>query len=268
MIQDMLGSVASASAYRRFAAEKGSRAFFYLIFLSFLFTIGSAVALKLKLAPVIDQTFQWLETSVPKLTFSNGKVTSDTTGPVRLAHPQLPGLAVMIDTQRTTPVNLRDLTEAKVQAYLTGNAMYLERRPGELETYDLSKAALDRPAVVDPAFFREAARAFKIIVYPASIVAVFFLFATVTVVVALINGVLGLILNSLMGGSLPFGSLFKIGLHAQTTSTLARLLTAFLPFGIPLVGILLAIVTSVYTYFGVKACIRPETAGAGELPAA
>src|SRR5688500_16187077 len=103
MIQDLLGAVASTAAYRRFASQKGSRTFLYILFLSFIFTAAGAVALKIRVAPAIDETFKWLETSVPTLTFSSGKVTSAVPGPVRLAHPRMLELALMIDTTRLTP---------------------------------------------------------------------------------------------------------------------------------------------------------------------
>lgn len=260
MLQDLLGSAASTAAYRRFAAEKGSRTFFYLLFLSFLFTLAGSVALKLRVAPAIDETFLWLEQSTPKLTFSGGKVSSELAEPVRLTHPRLPEIALMIDTSRTTPVTLADMRDVKVQAFLSGNAMYIDRQTGALETFDLSKAGLDKPTTVDPEFFREASRAFKIIVYPAAVMAVFAFFAAVTAVVGLVNAVLGLIFNSLMGGQLGFGALYKIGIHSQTASTLLRILLAFMPFGVPLVGFLLAIVTAVYTYLGVRESIEPPAA--------
>src|SRR5690349_9512538 len=145
MIQDLLGAVASTAAYRRFASQKASRTFFYICFLSFLFTVAGAIALKLRVAPAIDETFAWLETSVPTLTFAKGKVTAASPEPVRLAHPKAPEVALMIDTARVEPVTLPQLQEAKVLGYLTSNALYLEQQAGKLEVYDLTKAALERP---------------------------------------------------------------------------------------------------------------------------
>ena len=59
MIQDLLGSIASSQAYRRFAQEKTSRTVLYLFFLSLLFTIGGSIAMQLRIGPVVDETFAW-----------------------------------------------------------------------------------------------------------------------------------------------------------------------------------------------------------------
>ncbi|PIR15983.1 MAG: hypothetical protein COV48_11330, partial [Elusimicrobia bacterium CG11_big_fil_rev_8_21_14_0_20_64_6] len=104
MIQDLLGSIASTQAYRRFAAEKTSRTVLYLFFISLLFTIGGSIAMQMRIGPVVDETFAWLGSEVPTLTFSAGKVTSDEDAPKRLVHPEAKEVAVMIDTTRTEPV--------------------------------------------------------------------------------------------------------------------------------------------------------------------
>ena len=253
MIQDLLGAVASAQAYRRFAAQKASRTVLYIFFLSLLFTIGGTIAMKIKVGPVIDETFTWLETSVPTLTFAGGKVTSTAEAPVRLIHPKAPEVAVMIDTSRTTPVVAADMREAKVLAYLTNNALYIEERPGEIRAYDLSKAALERSTTVDAKFFREAGSAVKTVVYPLAIVTVFVFAAAWTAFAGLLFALLGLVLSSLTGASLSFGALYQIAVHAQTASLLLRVVMAFLPFFIPLSGLLTMLVTAAYLWLGVRA---------------
>ncbi len=129
--------------------------------------------MQMRVGPVVDETFAWLGAEVPPLTFSAGKVTSAETAPKRLVHPKAPEVAIMIDTARTETVSLQKLQEDKVIAYLTNNALYVQQQQGKIEVYDLSKAALERPIVVDAKFFREAAVALKRVVYPLAIVTVF-----------------------------------------------------------------------------------------------
>ena len=173
MIQDLLGSIASSQAYRRFASEKAGRTVVYLLFISLLFTVGGSIAIRLRLGPVIDETFAWLAAESPILTFSAGKVTSSDPAPKRIAHPRAPEVSVMIDTARTEPVTLQILQEAKVMAYLTGNALYIMHQQRKVEVYDLSKAALERPVVIDSKFFHEASGAVKKVLYPVAILSVF-----------------------------------------------------------------------------------------------
>lgn len=263
MLQDLLGSVASTAAYRRFAVQKASRTMLYLAFLSLVFTAAGTVALRLRLGPVVDETFAWLENSVPALTFSKGAVSSAAPGPTRIAHPRAPEVAILIDTTRTAPVSVADLEEAKVLAYLTANALYMEKEKGSVTSYDLSKAAMERPVTVDAAFYREAAKALKTVVYPATVVSLFLMFAAWTALCGLLYALLGLLFNSLAGGALTFGQLFQLGVHAQTASTLLRAVIAFLPFAIPAAGLATLLVTTGYLWLGVRAVARPDTAPAG-----
>lgn len=260
MLQDLLGSLASTAAYRRFAAQKASRTMLYLAFLSMLFTAAGTVALRLRVGPVVDETFAWLEKEVPTLTFSKGVVTSAAPGPSKLSHPRAPEVAVMIDTARTEPVSAADMEQAKVLAYLTSNALYMQKERGSIQSYDLSKAAMERPVTVDAAFFREAAKALKTVVYPATILALLLMFASWTAACGLFYAVLGMLFNSLAGGSLTFGGLFQMAVHAQTAATLLRALLAFLPFAIPAAGLLSLLLTTAYLWLGVRAAARPDTA--------
>lgn len=253
MIQDLLGSLASTQAYRRFAQEKTSRTVLYLFFLSLIFTVGGSLAIQLRVGPVVDETFNWLSAEVPALTFSGGKVTSALAEPKRLVHPKAQEVAIMIDTARTEPVTIQVLQDAKVLAYLTGNALYLEQQQGKLEIYDLSKAAAERPVVVDSKFFREAAGALKKVVYPLAILTLFIFAAAWTAFAGLLYAVFGLLMNSLAGGALGFGALYQLAVHAQTAALLVRLALAFLPFTVPLSGLLTISITSVYLWLGVRA---------------
>jgi hypothetical protein len=253
MIQDLLGAVASTQAYRRFAAEKAGRTVLYICFLSLLFTVFGSIAMKLRVGPAIDQTFEWLEKDVPTLTFEKGKVSAASPEPKRIAHPAAPEVAVMIDTARTTPVTAQDLKDQKVLAYLTNSALYIEERPGEIRSYDLGKAAADKPVVVDAKFFRDASSAVKTVVYPLAIVTVFVFAGLWTAFAGLFFALLGMLFGSIAGATLTFGSLYQIAIHAQTASLLVRVVMAFLPFFIPMSGLLTFLITAVYLWLGVRA---------------
>ena len=140
-----------------------------------------------------------------------------------------------------------------VLAYLTNNALYIEERQGEIRSYDLSRAGLERPMIVDAKFFREAGRMLKTVVYPIAVVTVFMIVAAWTAFAGLPYALLGMILNSLAGGSLSFGSLYQIAIHAQTAALLLRIVMVFLPFFVPMSGLLTILVTSIYLWLGVRA---------------
>lgn len=257
MLQDLLGSVASIKAYRRFASQKASRTMLYLAFLSVLFTAGGTVALRLRVGPVVDTTFAWLEKEVPPLTFDKGKVSTTVPGPVKLSHPLAPQVALLIDTARVEPVSAGDMKQAGVLAYLTSNALYLEKEPGSVTSYDLSKAAMERPVTVDAAFFREASKALKTVVYPATMLSLLLMFAAWTAACSVVYALLGLIFNNLAGGALGFGALFQLAVHAQTAATLLRIVLAFLPFALPAAGLFSLLLSAGYLWLGVRVNARP-----------
>lgn len=262
MLEDLFGAIASSQAYRRFATQKTSRTMLYLFFISLLFTLGGTMALRLRLSPLIDEAFAWLGDQAPTVTFSGGKATSASPTPTRLSHPKAPEAGMMIDTARETPVLAQEMREAKVIAYLTNNAVYVEEREGQLRSYDLSKAGVERPLVVDAKFYREMASGLKAALVPIALVILFAFSAAWIAIAGLIYALFGLLINSLAGGSLAFGALFSVAIHAQTAALLMRMVMAFLPVVVPLSGLLTIVVTTVYLWMGVRA-----NANAVALPA-
>src|SRR3954466_1167105 len=122
MIPDLLDSIVRPAAYRRFASEKGARTVRYAAFLSLIFVGALGISVKIRLAPLFAETFAWLQTSMPSLKFTAGGVTSSVPAPLRVEHPKMREVAVMIDTGRKDPVTAEQMKQAKVIAYLTGNA--------------------------------------------------------------------------------------------------------------------------------------------------
>lgn len=260
MIPDLLDSIVRPLAYRRFAGEKAARTASYAAFLSLIFVGALGIAVKLHLAPMFTETFSWLETAMPPLTFSAGGVTSPTPGPLRLEHPTLKEVAVMIDTARKDPVTAQQMSDAKVIAYLTANALYLERSPGQIETIDLTKSAPERATTVDASMYKEMERAFDWVFYPALMLFFFLTFALALAVGGLLYGLLGLIFASLAGGSLEYGALFRLGIHAQTAGSLLYALDAVLPRTIPYFQLASAVMSMTLLWLGVNAAAKAAPA--------
>ncbi|HEX4048457.1 MAG TPA: DUF1189 family protein [Elusimicrobiota bacterium] len=260
MIPDLLDSIVRPLAYRRFAKENGARTASYAAFLSLVFVGALGIAVKVHLAPMFTETFTWLETSMPPLTFSAGGVTSAAPGPLRLEHPQMKEVAVMIDTARKDPVTAQQMSDAKVIAYLTGNALYLERAPGQVETIDLTKGAPEHTTTVDASMYKEMEHAFDWIFYPALMLFFFLTFALALAVGGLLYGLLGLLFASLAGGSLEYPALFRIGIHAQTAGSLLYALDALLPRSIPYFQLASAAMSMTLLWLGVSAAVKAPPA--------
>ena len=235
MFNDLIASLTSPSSYRRFAGERPVRTAAYTAFLSLIFVAALAVAIKIRLAPLFDQTFDWLKTSMPAVTFAAGKVTSSAAIPTRVEHPRFKEVAVMIDTSRTDPVTPAQMKEAKTLAYLTSNAFYLERND-RIEIFDLAKSSSERAVTVDAKTYAEMERAFNWIFYPFLILFFFVLFCLSLSFFGLLYALAGMLIASLTGAELSFGALFQLALHAQSAAVLLRSADALLPARIPLAG--------------------------------
>jgi hypothetical protein len=252
VLPDLLDSLLRPAAYRRFSGEAASRSAGYVAFLSIIFVGALCITLKLRLAPVIDETFGWFETSMPSLKIAGGQVTSAAPGPVRLEHPDFKEVAIMIDTSRKEPVTSQMMADMKVKAVLSSNALYVEH-DDKVEVFDLSKSADERPLVVDAQTYRSMHRTFNVVFYPAMMLVLFLLFALTLALFGLAYGVVGLIASSLTGAKLGFGALFRIALHAQTAAALLRAIDTLLPTGIPFLLLLSPAASLVYLWLGVRA---------------
>jgi len=263
----MIASLTSPSAYRRFAGEKPSRTAAYTALLALIFVAALSVAIKIRLTPLFDETFSWLKTSMPAITFSAGKVTSTALTPTRVEHPRAKEVAVMIDTERTDPVTSAQMTEAKVLAYLTGNALYMER-DGRLEVFDLAKSSSGKAVTIDAQSYGEMERIFNWVFYPVVLLLFFVIFCVSLCFFGAIYGLVGMLVASLTGAELGFGALFRLAIHAQSASVLLRSLDALSPVRIPLAGALSLVLSVTYLTLGIRAAARPETAPAPTAPEA
>lgn len=253
MIPDLLDALCRPAAYRRFAGEKPARTASYVAFLSLIFVASIGIAVKLRLAPMFTETFAWLETSMPELQFAGGVVTATPPGPTRIEHPRSKEVALMVDTTRKDPVTAAQLKDANVMAFVTSNAIYLNRGENQLETIDLTKSAAERPIKVDASTYKEMEHAFDWIFYPALLLFFFLAYALSIAVVGLMYGLLGLIVASASHANLNFGQLFRLGVHAQTAGCLLYSLDALLPFAIPLLPLVSAAISITFLTLAVRA---------------
>lgn len=263
MIFEPVNSIASPSFYRKVAGQTFGRSFLYLSFLVAVFALCATIALKIKVGPTIDETFAWLERSVPTLTYADGKVTSTVPGPVRLQHPdpKLADVSLMIDTSRTDAVTPQQMEDAKVLGFLTSTAFYLKEQNGSLRVYDLSKGAQgSKPVTIDSGFYRNAAQVMSRLLYPGALVAAFAIFLAWKLFTTMLYSLAALMINALAGGGLEYAPLLNISVYAQTPTVVLAILSLFLPFAIPGYTILCVTLTCAYIWLAVKQ--QPPSASA------
>ena len=260
LLLDPVNGITSIQFYRKVAAQGLGRTVLYLLYLGGVFAIAAGVAAKLRIGPAIDGTFTWLESSMPPLTFANGKVSSPATGPVVVRHPQFPELALVVDTSREEPVTPQLLEQNKAKAYLTQKALYLEERNGKMDVFDYSKSMGPGPIVIDGTFYRSAAGVMNRLLIPATAVMGFLMFVVWRTLTSLFYSLIAVIINSVAETSLAFTPLFNIAVYAQTLVIVLQIIFFFMPVRIPLFGLAAPVATGIYIWLALKAIKEPAPA--------
>jgi len=257
MILDPLNSITSVLFYRKIAAQSIGRSLLYLCYLSLLFAAATTFAVKVRVMPVILETFEWLEKTVPPITLSGGKVSTASPEPITIRHPKVPEVAVIIDTLRTEPVTPQMLEEAKAVAYLTSTALYVRQQTNKVEIYDFSKATNPKPVVIDAQFYRAAAQIIGRVLYPIAFAITFFAFWAWKGAASLIYSLFAMVINAVLGGKLEYRSLFNITLYAQTLVVLLQAFFLFMPNRFPFFPPLALLIISAYIALGIKTSMEP-----------
>lgn len=263
MLFDPVNAVTNLEFYKAAAKQSLGRSFLYLCYLGLVFSLLATFALKVKVGPAVDDTFEWLAKSVPPMTYADGKLTSTAPMPMRLESPRSPEVAIMLDTTRVDAVSPQLMEQQKVTAYVTSNALYL-KQSGEVRVYDLSKQAgaagqPAQPVQIDGAFFRNAGALLDRLMYPIAFVIIFALFVIWKAASSLFFSLIGLLLNSLAHGGLEFNALLNIAVYAQTLVIGLQALSLLLPFRIP-GGTLISLgLTTLYLWLAVKRQSEPSS---------
>jgi hypothetical protein len=258
MILDPVNSITSINFYKKVAGQSLGRTFLYLTYLGFLFSIVFLVFLKARVWPALDATFQWLETSVPTITYSKGRLSTPTNEKVTVRHPKINEVAFTIDTGRAEPVTSQMMADEKVTAYVTSNALYVVQPGGRIEAYDFSKVPSAETKVLDARFYSELARDLRLILYPLGFLAAFMLFAVWKLTAALFYSLFALLINGLAEAGLAYKTLFILSVYAQTLVVTVQCILLLIPAQVPQFTLLAAIATSAYLWLAIKKNAPPQ----------
>ena len=269
MILDPLNAITSVNFYKKVAGQGVGRTFLYLAYLGLIYSIFSTLWFKMHFLPLQQEAFQWLETNVPSITYSNGRLTTPTNERVTVRHPRLNWVAFTIDTSRTELVAPQMLRDNKVFAYVTANAVYIMQPGGKVEVFDLSKEPSAKPAVIDAKLWRQIDQAVTWVEYPLVLVVCLTTFFFWKIFAALFFSLIASMVNGLAAAGLAYKPLFNISVYAQTLvlalTGIMMIVRGIPPFFHLLVGrlnLISIVVTTVYIWLAVKknAAAAPQAA--------
>jgi hypothetical protein len=132
----------------------------------------------------------------------------------------------------------------------------VEGGQNKIEEIDFSGSKSSRPITFDASAYKDLERGFNWIFYPAVLLIAYLVFAVALAFCASVYALVGLMLASLMGSSLEFAALCRIGTHAQTAGCLLYAMDMLLPWALP--GRIYASITISLTllWLGTRAAVR------------
>lgn len=252
MIWDPVNSITSIEFYKKVAGQHPRRSVLYLCYLGLLFSLLFIVFLKVRIWPAFAETFQWMETSVPAITYANGRLSTPTNEKVTIRHPKQEQVAFTLDTGRTDPVNPQTMRDDKVSAYVTANVMYIMEPGGKVNAYDFSKSPPGKTVVFDAKFYRELARILGLVLYPLGFAACFAMFVVWKLVATLFYSLFALLINGLSESGLPYRTLFNLSAYAQTLVVAVQAILMLVPARVPFFGFFTIVATAIYLWLAIR----------------
>ena len=266
MLLDPLLSLTDFQFYRGLSRKSIAATVGYLAYLGVLFALLYTLMFFVRYGPKIDESIEWAASSIPSMTFAQGKLASALTEPRRIQHPEYPQLTFIIDTNRTTPVSPYEMRSSTVVAYITQNAVHYFAADGRLTVSDLSIVRNSEPLTIDANFYRNIGSVLKKAEYPVAFILAWLIFVVSTHLGALFYSVVALLMNAFLGSGLRYPELYRTAVYAQTPAIALQAIALFLPKPVPLFPLLLLIVVAAYLWQALRQMktAAPADPGAGE----
>jgi len=262
MILDPINSITSIEFYKKVVGQKLGRTFLYLSYLGLMFSVAFTFFLRKQIWPVFQETFQWLETSVPPIAFANGRLSTPTNEKVVIRYPHNELLAFTLDTSRTEPVTSRMLQDDKVSGYVTANALYVLQPGGRLDVQDFSRTPTrSAPMVVDAKLYRRLADSIHMVLYPIGLCSCFFVFLCWKLLTTVFFSLIALLINGMVEAGLGYRPLFNLSAYAQTLVIAMQTILLLVPAQVPYFGLITTIITTVYLWLAIKRNAPPLPQG-------
>lgn len=251
MITDIGRSVVDFSFYKEVPKKSIWATVAYLTLLGGLFSLAVTAAVYQNVRPRILSAAEWAATTMPTLTLADGKLSSTAPGALEVRHPDVPQAGLMVDTQRAEPVTPAEMSQKKLIAYLTADAVYV-LTADRLETYALAQTKGKESLVVDGPFYRQLAGILLKVLYPIAFLTSWTTFLIWKHVAAVIYTLVGLLVNAVTDGGHEFPALYRMAVYAQTPVVILQTAALFLARPIPLFPVLALLVVTAYLWQAIR----------------
>ena len=243
--QTFTGSFYNPEAYRDVVNQKKGNTFGYLVLLVLLCSIPLMVAVVSGMNNFMKNEGAFIIRQVPELKISNGIISMDKESPYYIKS-ESGEILIVIDLSDSVSVSQ---LPGNAKVLLTKNKLIAQQKEGEIRTYDLSKIQnFTLNAQKIQGWF-----GYAWIVYVIIFIFMVIAFYIYRLVQALVNGVFGLIISSILKVTLDFTSLLYIAMVAITPVAVIASVVWATQIQIPVKGWLGFILTLGYISFGILA---------------
>lgn len=217
MILDPIRSLVDFSLYKEARQHSPVRCLAYMAYVGLLFSVFLASLIHIKARPFIVGAGEWLATTMPTLTFADGKATSAPARPVVIHPPKDDKLGILVDTSRTEPFTFEEMNTKSLVMAITQDALYVsEVNRGQIERRAFSELKLAKPLVLDASFYRKCAQTTLQVIYVVLLPLFCFFFVFWKLVSAFVYSLAGILINEATGAGLDFPTVYKLSVYAQT----------------------------------------------------
>lgn len=245
------------SVYADAAGSSGGRGVLYSLYLAGISTVLFMMIFSAAAMPKINAFADWVRTNMPPmiwtpagLSLENGQTRAE------LTHPEFGKIAVF-DMTKTASTEA-DMENAYV--FVTAQRVLVKRAPGQVETRDITGAAMTRPGQQLPQRVRItgdiAAKLYQnikgtlLVMIPIMMLFLSFVFL---LVVNLLYSLAGLLFNQMRKEKLGYGAVFNLACFATTAVFLLAWIRGLLSFkGITWPPVLDIPINLVYLYLVFK----------------
>ncbi len=246
ILHPLILSFYSQSLYQDVGRNWKGLAFLYLLFLLALSWLPSMVKLQLGLADFLRTDAAAFVQQVPRITISNGEVSTDVETPYFVKDPKTGKPAMIIDlTGKTT-----SLDRSEAQILLTKKQLMVKKSAAETRVYDLSAVkqfSVDRERI---GRWLQIGKKWLIpLVFPFAV-----LFSYVyRIVQALIYGLIGLLFATISKAALGYQPSVRLAVIAITPVLVLDTIFDVAKVHVPFWSVIGFCVAMAYLFFGVKA---------------